>query len=446
MKRVLFVLVLLCSPQIHAQGLFDSAVSGDSLDAGVSVESAYELYGFLRGVFYAGKVPDEDKAEMKSGYSEASLKLRVRKGELGDGFAEIRFRWGQEFGEDVDEVDIREAYASLYAGPFDFRIGKQIVVWGRADGFNPTDNITPKNPLVRSPDEDDRREGNFVVRSYFNYSPLRLEAVWVPLYEASVIPTSIITLPPEVTFIEPDYPDAEFGNHGIAVKLTIELASLDGSVSYFNGFNPSPGINIAAVKPLPMGVELDVRPKAYRMHIAGADFSATVMNNVGLRGEIAYREPVNGWEKNLHIPNPDLQYIIGIDKEIVTDFSFIIQYMGRYVFDYRDLADPVTPFDWARYQFEFKNRLITFQRDELSHAVSFRPEWKLKYETLSLQMLGMYNFTTEELVLRPQAAYDIADALTVTAGGEIYSGPDDTLYGSLDAYLSAMFVELKASF
>jgi hypothetical protein len=43
-------------------------------------------------------------------------------------------------------------------------------------------------------------------------------------------------------------------------------------------------------------------------------------------------------------------------------------------------------------------------------------------------------------------SYDIADALTFTLGAELYSGPDDTLFGLIDSTLNSVFAELKASF
>ncbi|MBA7682183.1 hypothetical protein ES703_90529 [subsurface metagenome] len=82
----------------------------------------------------------------------------------------------------------------------------------------------------------------------------------------------------------------------------------------------------------------------------------------------------------------------------------------------------------------------------MSHALSFRPALKLIYETLTLELFGLYNFTTVELLLRPRASYDMADALTVTLGGDFITGPDDTTYGIMDSALSSVFVQLRASF
>jgi hypothetical protein len=61
-------------------------------------------------------------------------------------------------------------------------------------------------------------------------------------------------------------------------------------------------------------------------------------------------------------------------------------------------------------------------------------------------LFSYYNLTTEELYLRPKLSYDLADALNVVLGADFYSGPDETAYGIIDKALSAIFIELTASF
>jgi len=190
---------------------------------------------------------------------------------------------------------------------------------------------------------------------------------------------------------------------------------------------------------------MNVAPRAYRLHIIGADFSTTI-GDYGFRGEFAYRYPNADYQDNIYLPNPDFQYVIGLDREFGTNASLILQYMGRYVFDYSKLTMPVLPDSMPQYQLALKNRLISFQTNEITHSISFRPAWTFLYETLTVEAMGMYNFTTEELLLRPKLTYDITDALSATFGGEIYTGPEETLFGSVESYLSALYLELKSSF
>jgi len=413
MKYSAVIFIVFISFQIGAQSLFEDAVSGDSGAAEATEKRAYELNGYVRGVFCGGKIPDKNEAEVKSEYAEASLKLKVQKHDFGDAFMEIRFCEA--------DIDLREAYVSIYPGSFDFCIGRQIVAWGRADAFNPTNIITPQNMLVRSVEEDDRREGNFLVRSFYNLKPFRIEAIWIPVYSPSLLP---LGMSPEQT----DYPDSNLKNSGFAAKLNVELASFESSFCYFNGYNPFPGNNIEGSS---------IIATAYRIHMAGADFS-TAVASYGLRGEFAFRYPCKDYESNVYIPNPDLQYVLGVDREF-GDFSIIMQYSGRYVLDYTELLQIASPI-------EKNNRMFSGQQNQVSHTLSFRHVLSLLHEILFLELFASYNLTTEELFLRPKVFYDITDALRVTLAAELFTGPDETLYGTIDEQSSALFLELKASF
>ena len=422
----------------YAQGLFEDAVI-TSQDAGLAVETRYELNGFVRGLYFGGKVPNEDDAETKSVYGEMSLEIAAQKGSAGRGYTEFRIRKGSEFNETTLEYSLREAYVDTYLGGWYVRFGQQIVVWGRADGINPTNNITPMNMVIRSPEEDDRREGNFLVKTNYVFRPCRLEMIWIPTYRASVLPLEHVELPEGIVLAENDSPNADISHGAFAMKLNIEKASFDGSVSYFNGYNPLPGLcaevtdqNIAIV------------PTAYRMQIIGADFS-TSCGPYGLRGELAYRYPAEDHLMVKHVPNPDLQYVFGIDRSH-GDFSLIVQYLGRYVWDYSHLEEPVSAEGCLGHELEIYNRMFFSQLEEMTHSISFRPSWSLFHETLDAEILGMYNLATEETYLKPKVSYDLVDDVTVTAGGELYAGPDDTLYGLLDTRMSAVFVECKTSF
>ncbi|MCK4420524.1 hypothetical protein KAW48_01905, partial [candidate division WOR-3 bacterium] len=174
------------------------------------------------------------------------------------------------------------------------------------------------------------------------------------------------------------------------------------------------------------------------------DFS-TIISSYGLRGEVAYRYPYEDYEENIYISNPDIQYIIGFDTEF-GDLSIILQYIGKYIFDYTELTEPQTPEQILTYELALKNRIFHSQLNEISHAISFRPALNLMYETLTLEVLGLYHFTTEEFFIKPKISYDIADAMTVIVGGELYTGPDKTLFGTIDETLSSLFMELKTSF
>ncbi len=431
--RTILILIFLSAATGWSQGVFEDALQSSQQQGPADVE----MNGYMRGVGYGGISAVDDDPELKSVYGEAALQLRARKGDLGNAYAKVRFRKGNEYNEPISKMNLREAYVSAYVGSFDIKIGQQIIVWGRADGMNPTNNLTPYNMLVRSPDEDDRRESNFLMQTHYNAHPFRLEAVWVPTYAPSILPVKAIPLPPLIKLDDPVYPDAGLDNSAYAARLDVTLPAIGFSVSYFNGYNPLPGIDI---KPTTSALPT-VMLKAWRVSVYGADF-ATTIGSFGLRGEAAYRNPHKDYNNLPFVPNPDFQYVLGMDKSI-GNFSIIAQYIGRYVTDFEELTPrPMMP----DYELEMKNRMISFQLEEISHAVSGRLSQSMLYETLTAELFGMYNFTTESYLARPQVSYDIADELSFTIGAELFGGPEETLYGAVDKALSAGFMQLKASF
>lgn len=452
-----------------AQGLFEEAVTGTAVtgteETGTEAPkvlsvnvgpTTFELNGYVRGDLFVGKAPDKDASQVKAGYGEAALKVRARAGSWGDAYGELRFKTGMQWAERVTELQLREAYINLYLGPFDLRFGHQIIVWGRADGFNPTDNLTPRDMNVRSANEDDRRLGNLALRAFFNAQPLRVEGVWVPFFAESRFPS--FGLPDPLSMAAPNYPDQNLSKGIGAVRLHLETAALEASLSYLNGHATFPGLRLVDFTlALPPDAIVVVGFAAHRHQIVGADFSTTIGDFLGLRGEVAYRRPFDKHRDD--VPLRDLQYVLGVDREIITDVSIIAQYVGRYIFDFEELPpskpdagpDDVLRFPGGVRAFITNEvlhmmRAIYGQTEQVSHAASLRVQWMTLHETLSLEVMGYYNFTTEDYLIRPKITYSITDALEVMAGGEIYGGNEDTLFGLVEETLSAGFVEARASF
>ena len=233
-------------------GLFESSQSDTSAGTGGGATEAptstgADFNGYVRGDVFVGKEQNQPHADMKAVYSELSLKVRVRKEKFGDAYAEMRFRYGLQGDTRGLTVDPREAYVNLYAGPLDLRLGQQIVVWGRADALNPTSNLTPVDFRIHSPVEDDRRVGNVGARAFLNFSPIRLEGVWMPLYSPTELPP--LPLPAQVYLVDPTFPHPRIENGTEAVRVHLELPAIEMSASYLYGYAPLPGLALATIIP-----------------------------------------------------------------------------------------------------------------------------------------------------------------------------------------------------
>jgi len=442
MKLLIILLPVLscCLPQtgLFAQGLFEDAISSEPEISGVSGE--FELNGYMRGGMHFWDEYDSDKVELQSGYGELSLKLRARKEDLGGCFSELRFRKGHEFGAALEDLTVREAYIDGYTGPFDFRIGQQVVVWGRADGFNPTNNITPVNILAKSADFDDTRMGNTLVRTWLNMRAFNLEGIWIPVYSPSIPPLEFFDISEGVTFSETGvYPAHRLEESGFALRAGLQLPSIDCSASYFDGYNPTPGLDADILL-----TGLNFIPTAFRVRALGADYSFSA-GSYGLTGEAAYKECYKDHTTASYLPNPEIWYVLGVDRTL-GDFFLLGQYIGKYIFEFEELKKPGSVFELPAYEVALANRLFLLQHDRISHSASTTVSLDLMHETLKLEFSAVYNFTTEEYVVKPLVSYSLADALTFSAGATIFDGPEETLYDMTRDMFSSVYTEVKYSF
>ncbi|HEC43675.1 MAG TPA: hypothetical protein ENI20_12695 [Bacteroides sp.] len=443
---------------LFAQGLFESAGT-DSQESKLPVQ----FNGYARGALYLGEYSTGSSPEIKSGYGEAGLKINANSGSRARLFSELRFREGYEYNEWISDFTLREAYADLYLGPFELRAGQSIVSWGRADGFNPTNNLTPQDYFVRSPEPDDMRLGNFLVRARYNITnKLRLEAVWVPRYKYSVYRFDLFDMPEYVNFLESPLPEATLKNSSVGAKLDFLFDRFDGSLSWFNGYDPKPGIQSGEISQS-TGEDfiIDMYARAFRQQTLGLDFSFG-LGSYGVRGEAALRDPTTEYRDEIYAPNRDLRYVLEIDRSF-GDFSLMIMYMGQYVFDFTEgpapggipdidplmLQDPAAFAMLAPMMYQeiaAFNRVIFDQTTEISHLLALRPALSMVHGVSSLEVYTSYNFSTEEWNMIPKLSWDATDNLKLSIGAQYFEGPENTAYNLIAPAFNGGFFELRYSF
>jgi hypothetical protein len=442
-------------------GLFEQTLTGagapDPGAPGAAPRQApFTLGGYTRGDVFIGKVPDFRTGAMKAAYGELALTLKTAKERYGDGFAEARVRYGLQGEEQQTFLDLREAYVNTHLGPFDLRLGKQIIVWGRADALNPTNNLTPFDLRIRSPIEDDRRIGNVGARLFVRpFDRVRLEGVWMPLYVPSELPP--VGLPQFVVFAPPRFPKPELKYGLLAGRVHLELPAFEMSVSYLRGFAPLPGVTLEGITFDPVSPQIRVSRTAYDHQVVGLDFSTAIGDVLAIRGEAAYRRPAE-YQMRMHAPRPDLQYALGADRAF-GPVSVVAQYLGRYVFDWRkengintpiDPSNLATPSPLVEEAITFElariNQMLFSQTARIQHLATVRVEWITAHDTLSVSALGLVNVTTREWLAAPRIGYRLSDAFIAYVGAEIFAGPDRTLFGQIDEILSAGYAELRYLF
>jgi hypothetical protein len=154
--------------------------------------------------------------------------------------------------------------------------------------------------------------------------------------------------------------------------------------------------------------------------------------------------------------------VVGADHTF-GPLSVIAQYMGRYVFDWQkqngsamSLDTSILPMEQmsdapfitniVNAQLAKTNQILFSQTAGVQHLATLRFEWLAAHDALSISSLCMLNFTTHEWLLTPRIGYRLSDALSAYLGAQIFHGPKDTLFGLIDAELSAGYAELRYTF
>jgi hypothetical protein len=439
---------------MSGQDLFSSMLS-ESKDGD---NSKLSINGYSRGTIFTGW-NYQDKADIKSVFGETALKMSAKPNKWGSAYTDIRFRSGLINGNRNPVLDIREAYADIYLGKFDFRFGKQIKSWGRADAFNPTQNLTPQNYFLRSPVEDDKRMGNLVFTGKYNpVHFLRVEFDWVPFYSPSIYDFELVGLPEFVSFADAALPTNSLNNGSLGLKIDIILNKLEGSLSWFSGYDPMMGLT-PGVLPAPPFTDFNIQliPKPFRQSTLGGDIAFN-LGSFGIRGEAAWEKP-DVDDNNPAKPMEEISWALGLDRSF-GPVRLLIEYYGKNIMDFSPLEAPgdfdpamlQDPNTWPYLegmlgqQIGFYNRILYDQTEEWIHSLLVRPSLSLFHETLELEAACLYNFTTKEYMLRPMLSYQVADGIEIMAGYEYYYGPENTRFNWIKKVFNGPFGEIRISF
>jgi hypothetical protein len=325
--------------------------------------------------------------------------------------------------------ELREAYLAYASDAFEIRAGRQIVVWGRADAINPTDNLSSRDFTLLFIDPDDNRRGNGMVQGRIPIGDSTLSVYWLPEFRPNEFASP--ELPPGIRFKDDEKPN-EAGQG--AVRFDRSGGAVDWSVSYFNGIDRNPDVAIDSAGPL----EVVLQRRYHRIGTTGADF-ATVAGQFAFRGEAAYTTTEDEDGTDPEIKNSFFMAVLGIERSFLEYLNIIAQVYRREIQDFHDPNDIPDP--GAR-TIAVQSALFSNQLTRDQTGGSLRIAYKWFHETLEGEILGVGNFDRGDGLTRVKISYAFTDSLKGILGGEKYDGPDDSFYGSLKQN-STVFAEIR---
>jgi hypothetical protein len=389
------------------------------------------LSGSIRLDYFSSSRSLDGRSHLAGGgfYLRVAPRVTDRVSAVFDGWV----RNASPFEGEPTHGKVREAFIDLGWGPLDVRIGKQLIVWGRADRINPTDNLTPRDFTLLVPEDDDQRSGTTALKATLHEGGLAFTGIWIPVFEPDVIP---FAARPGIVFRE--ITPAAFREQEGAVKIDQTGKRVDWSLSYFDGLDLLPDLGVGRVLPLPA---VEVLLRHHHLRVLGADV-ATLLGRFGARAEAAYTFTEDPEGDDPEVKNPFFFLVAGMDRTVLQDLTVSVQYLFRAVTHFHDPAELDDP---LRLAVATEQAILAHQLDRFEHQASARVGGKWLNETLEAEVTGLYGFTRSDYAVRAKVIYALNDRLKGTVGADVFRGPRVSFFGRIrDA--STVFAEMKFSF
>lgn len=447
MKNIILIILLLSIPAVT-----------------FSQEKKIITGGFIRGSTFIST--GDYKYDLSSLCADFDFNLTATDNFSYKGYADMRYRTGQQLGSQVNELVCREAYLVYYKDFFSISAGKKIIKWGKTYFFTPNSKLNPSDLVMRSPDREDMDLGNILVEIIYNpASYIRFTAVYVPLWNPSLLMTAPLELPANINIRMPGGVQTNNGFHSLGIRNDLFVEGFDIGLQWYNGPENMPGLKVDRIdfsNPLDPLISLEGVP--YRINLFGIDFEGTAGPSI-LRGSFTYFKPIELKENNEEIPFPQVEWVAGVEYS-PGSLRVLAEYSGKRIIDYYQAPyDPILgsnltlndiaalmalpDFDITRFirlQTEAFNRLYNNQLMKMYHSFGLRIEGDFVYGKLSPSLSGVYNFSSHDLLVIPAIRYKPSDGLTLSTGLEHYSGSEGGLYNLIDDFMCSIFFSLRVDF
>ncbi len=394
----------------------------------LQAQSNYSLNGYVRNFTALGLSEPNEFA-----IGQNTLDLTLKGGSSRASFTVNPFLY--HYYDNELEWGLREAYVDLYFNNWDLRVGKQQIIWGKAEGVFITDMVAPKDlRLFLMPDFEEIRMGVTAVKLNYYRGMHSFEAVWIPFFTPTLMPEAGSMWTPQMPFpVQPrwDYSlaqvDRTLENSELFFRYSllssyIDLEWMGGSFLY-----DDPMLSVQKqIDPLSqqlLGITL--LPEYKRVNMTGGSFSLPIADWV-VRGEAAYYQGREFQINNPEVPSglsehDFLHYMVGVDYSLA-GVKLSAQLIQENILDYQSgLVKPET-----------RNTMTFLARKDFLR------------ERLWLELFTYIGLDEEDALIRPKLSYLFYDGVEFVAGANLFAGNQ----GQFGQYESndMVYFKLKYSF
>ena len=320
---------------------------------------------------------------------------------------------------------LREAYVDLGHGDWEFRAGRQQIVWGEMVGFFFADVVSARDMRdFLQPELEGMRIGQWALRAEHFGAETHLEFLWVPkpsFDEIGEPGDDFFVFPwlPAGTVLDEDRPGQNLDGSNWGARVSRLVDGWDLSAFYYRSYDVSPTLYA-----LSQGV---ARLRHDRIGQFGGTFSKDLGSFV-LKGEAVHTHGRSlntfssgpGFSIGL-LPTDMVDYALGVDVP-AADWRFNMQYYGRW------LEEHVPALMTDRHE-----QGVTLQ---VVHGAG---------TNLEAEILALSSVNRSDHLIRPKLTWKFAPAWRLVGGVDVFGGNGKGLFSRYDRN-DRVYLELRHMF
>ncbi|MBU1690924.1 MAG: hypothetical protein KJ958_02045 [Gammaproteobacteria bacterium] len=330
------------------------------------------------------------------------------------------------------EAIIREAYMDFSSGDWDFRLGRQHVVWGEMVGLFFADVVSAKDmrQLVL-PDFDIIRIPQWAARAEYFLGDFHVEGVWIPYMSydnigkpgAEFYPFN----PPAVagTVIAAEKQPVGLGEAAYGTRLSWLKSGWDVSGFYYTANDPSAAFSRQiALLPTPT---ITYQPIHERIHQLGATLGKDLGPMV-LKAEAIYTKDklfntTSATDADGLVKQNILDYIVGLEWSFPQETRFNAQFFQRW----------------------FPGHDAGIVPDKTESGISLLFSTQALHPKLEPKLLLIRSLNREDWAAQFKLTWKLDGNWRLATGVDIFTGPPTGLFGAFDDK-DRVYTEVRYSF
>ncbi len=334
-----------------------------------------------------------------------------------------------------DEFGLRQVYVDVFFDAFDLRLGKQQIIWGKADGVFITDIVSPKDLsefLLR--DFEEIRQGVTALKANYYLGENTLELVLIPGFTPTRQPAPGSIWRPAMDLGVPTTFDRsreevplELGNGEVFLRFSTITSVVDFELIGGYMWDDDSSLHLErTVDPATRQLSSVVlTPIHHRVGLAGGSLSTTV-GGIVIRGEGAWYRgrrfaTTAPTDADGLVEKDELQYLLGVDRTVL-GIRLSGQVIQELILDHDDaLAD-----------------------EALDTTFTLLASVDLLRETLQLNLFAYVGLNAGDALVRPKVSYTVTDGLVASGGVDLFLG-DEGRFGQFSGN-DMGWAKLKYSF